>query len=163
MSMNRRSVPRRLGFSSASGFSMIEVLVALVVLAIGLLGFALLQTMNLRFTQSANHRTQAINLSSDLLDQMRANRNDSAWYARTASFTPGSVAPATCSRPTGPVTYVDNVARWKCQVVATLGADAGVVADYDAGVVRLAIDWGDGSWNPDSATNRSVYSVETRL
>ena len=163
MFMNRRRVTRSAGSRTISGFSMIEVLVALVVLAIGLLGFALLQTMNLRFTQSANHRTQAINLASDFLDQMRANRNDGAWYARTASFAPGSVTAATCSRPTGLVTYTDNVARWKCQVVASLGEGASVDADYNNGIVNIAIDWGDGSWNPDAASNTSVYVVETRL
>lgn len=163
MSLIGRRAPRTFGPGCVSGFSMIEVLVALVVLAIGLLGFALLQTMNLRFTQSANHRTHAINLASDLLDQMRANRNDGAWYASTASFAPGSVGPATCSRPIGPVTYADNVARWKCQVVATLGAGAGVSAEYDSGVVSIAIDWGDDNWNPDTAATSSVYSVETRL
>ena len=44
--------------SSVGGFSLLEVLIALVVLGFGLLGYALLQTMNLRFTQSANQRTQ---------------------------------------------------------------------------------------------------------
>lgn len=49
---------------------MIEVLIAIVVMSIGLLGFALLQTMNVRFVQSANFRTQATNLSYELLDQI---------------------------------------------------------------------------------------------
>ena len=70
---NRRAKPMRFG-AHAAGFSMIEVLIALLVLAFGLLGFALLQTLNLRYTQSANTRTQATNLAYDLLDQMRSNR-----------------------------------------------------------------------------------------
>lgn len=90
--MIRRSGYRRLS-RRPSGFSMIEVLVALVILAIGLLGFALLQTMNLRFTQSANYRTQATNLAYDLLDQMRANRFQAVWYggASGASFGAGEI------------------------------------------------------------------------
>lgn len=152
----------RAGRRGAGGFSMIEVLVALVVLAIGLLGFALLQTMNLRFTQSANHRTQAINLASDLLDQMRANRNDSAWYV-AAAFDANSVSREVCSRPTGDVEYTDNIARWQCQVVATLGEGASVQTDYDAGLVTIAISWSDEHWNPDSSDRSAAYVVETRL
>ena len=40
--------PRRAG--RQSGFSMIEVLIALLVLAFGLLGLAFMQTLNLRYT-----------------------------------------------------------------------------------------------------------------
>ena len=65
--------PRRAG--RQSGFSMIEVLIALLVLAFGLLGLAFMQTLNLRYTKSAQQRTQAVNLASELLDTMRANRS----------------------------------------------------------------------------------------
>jgi type IV pilus assembly protein PilV len=88
----KRKHPRRLR-AAPGGFTLIEVLVAIVVLAFGLLGFALLQTMSVRFTQSANYRTQATNLAYDLIDQMRANRYQAAWYS-TASFSPGTVAVA---------------------------------------------------------------------
>ncbi|KGT84573.1 pilus assembly protein PilV, partial [Xanthomonas vasicola] len=65
--------------SRTKGFSLLEVLIAIVVLAFGLLGFALLQTANVRFVQSSNYRTQATNLAYDLMDQMRSNRFQSAW------------------------------------------------------------------------------------
>ena len=76
--MNRYS--RRPGRGKAAGFSLIEVMVAVLVLGVGLLGFALLQTMSVRFTQSANQRTQATNLAYDMLDQMRANRIAAGQY-----------------------------------------------------------------------------------
>ncbi len=56
-----------------SGFSMIEVLVALLVLAIGLLGLAMLQGQGLKFNTHAYTRTQATTLAYDILDRMRAN------------------------------------------------------------------------------------------
>src|SRR5690554_8062465 len=90
-------LPRR---KLASGFSMIEVLVSLLVLALGLLGFALLQTMNLRYTQSADYRTHATNLAYELADQMRANRLSAADYT-AATFAAGTVAGGNCGRPTG--------------------------------------------------------------
>lgn len=58
----------------ARGFTLIEVLVALLVLSIGLLGFAGLQAASLRFNHSAYMRTQATNLAYDIADRMRANR-----------------------------------------------------------------------------------------
>ena len=71
----------------AKGFSMIEVLIALLILAGGLLGFALLQTMSIRFAQSANYRTHATNLAYGLLDQIRANRTSTGQFL---AITPGS-------------------------------------------------------------------------
>ena len=56
------------------GFTLIEILVAVLVLAIGLLGLAKLQTFALHSNHSANLRTQATLLSYDITDRMRANR-----------------------------------------------------------------------------------------
>lgn len=131
---------RRIG--NAKGFSLIEVLIALLVLAFGLLGFALLQTLNLRYTQSANYRTQATNLAYDLLDQMRANRLTTAAYT-TASFAAGSVSGAGCTRPVAAVTEAQNVARWQCQVVAALGDQAAANVTFAAGVANVTLTWGD--------------------
>ncbi|TWI00214.1 type IV pilus assembly protein PilV [Luteimonas cucumeris] len=124
---------------------MIEVLVTLVVLALGLLGFALLQTMNLRYTQGANHRTQATNLAYDLLDQMRANRLSAAQYTG-ATFAAGSVTPAACSRPVGTVPVAGTggvIERWQCQVVDALGPQASANVTYNNGAVVVTINWGE--------------------
>jgi len=58
---------------TARGFTLIEVLVALVIFAIGLLGLAGLQSQSLKFNYSAFLRTQASFLAYDILDRMRAN------------------------------------------------------------------------------------------
>lgn len=55
------------------GTTLIEVLISLLILAIGLLGMAGLQTVSLRNTQSAYIRTQATLLSSDVVERIRAN------------------------------------------------------------------------------------------
>lgn len=59
---------------SQRGFTLLEVMVAVFVLAIGLLGMAHLQITSLKHNQSAEFRTQAALLSADMLDRMRANR-----------------------------------------------------------------------------------------
>lgn len=61
--------------SRAQGFSLIEVLVALLVLAVGVLGAAALQMNALKYNHAAAVRTQATVLAYDLLDRMRANRD----------------------------------------------------------------------------------------
>ena len=63
------------GNRQAGGFTLVETLVALVVLAIGMLGIAALYVDTLRAGRSALVRTQAVNLASDLADRIRANRN----------------------------------------------------------------------------------------
>ena len=55
------------------GFSLLEVLIAILVLSIGLLGLAQMQSIGLRSTHSAYLRTQATLLAGDILDSMRAN------------------------------------------------------------------------------------------
>lgn len=164
----RRAYGRVLRRSRASGFSMIEVLVSLLVLALGLLGFALLQTMNLRYTQSADYRTHATNLAYDLLDQMRANRHFADQYVG-ASFNPGDVTDTVCSRPTGATASIaahitGNIERWQCQVARTLGptASAGVLYP-NSGDVRVTITWGDQRWDESDPNATTSFVVETRL
>lgn len=150
------------GRRRAGGFSLIEVLIALIVLALGLLGFALLQTMNLRYTQSANYRTQATHLAYDLLDQMRANRFQAVFYSGDAgaSFDAGDVEREQCSRDTGDVTIAGNVARWQCRVVAALGEAASADVTYDDGLVGVTLTWGERvTIGPDTTT----FRVETQL
>jgi type IV pilus assembly protein PilV len=55
------------------GFTLLEVLIALLVLSIGLLGLAALQTTGLRSNQMASMRTTATQLAYDIADRMRAN------------------------------------------------------------------------------------------
>jgi len=59
----------------AGGFTLIEVLVALLVLSIGLLGLAFLQGQGVKFNTDAYNRSQASLLAYDLMDRMRANRD----------------------------------------------------------------------------------------
>lgn len=71
-----------------SGFGLIEVLVALLILAIGLLGMASLQTTGLKMTSGSQNRTQAILLGDDLIERVRANRENIAQYAVDAGDPP---------------------------------------------------------------------------
>ena len=65
------------------GFTLVEVLIALIVLSIGLLGIAAMYVETLRANRSALSRTQAIALASDLADRIRANRVPANNYTGT--------------------------------------------------------------------------------
>ncbi|AZC25997.1 MULTISPECIES: type IV pilus modification protein PilV [Pseudomonas] len=56
-----------------AGTSLVEVLVALSILALGLLGAALVQLKALQYTDSARMSTQASFIAYDMLDRIRAN------------------------------------------------------------------------------------------
>lgn len=146
------------------GFSLVEVMIALLVLALGLLGFALLQTMNLRYTQSADYRTRATDLAAELLDQMRVNKMSANEYP-AASFVAGSVSGANCPRTTSPAMPVTGtnsaISRWQCRVVAALGADASAVVNYNAtsGLASVVINWGER----ESTSPNTSFAVETYL
>ncbi len=58
--------------SASRGFSLIEVMVALVLLAGGLLGVAYMQNFSLRFGQESYHRSQIMVSANELIDGMRA-------------------------------------------------------------------------------------------
>ncbi|MGK0674475.1 MAG: type IV pilus modification protein PilV [Halothiobacillaceae bacterium] len=60
--------------SMQHGVGLIEVLVAVLVLSIGLLGIAALQSNALKNSQSSLARSQAVMLSYFMLDAMRVNR-----------------------------------------------------------------------------------------
>lgn len=60
--------------TAAAGFSLLEVLIALVVLSIGLLGVAAMSIESFRNGQDALLRTRAVNLAADIADTIRTNR-----------------------------------------------------------------------------------------
>lgn len=66
----RHPIPR----PAHAGFSLIEVLVALLVLSIGLLGLAMLQIQGFKLIGNSYLRTQATIAANDIIDRMRANK-----------------------------------------------------------------------------------------
>jgi type IV pilus assembly protein PilV len=64
----------------ANGFTLVEVLIALLVLSIGMLGIAALYLESLRASRAALVRTEAVTLAADIADRIRANRNPAGAY-----------------------------------------------------------------------------------
>ena len=83
---------------TAAGFTLVEVLVALAVLAIGLLGAAALAVDTVQMQNRAALRAQAQRLSADLAERLRSNRAGLLAYVSApavsgciATTTPGVV------------------------------------------------------------------------
>lgn len=102
-----------------SGFTLVEVLVALIVLAIGLLGLAQLQARGLKFNQDAYVRSQATTLAYEIIDRMRSNR------ASVDLYTAGDPG-GTCTPSTSSVTMDLNC--WYDHIRSTLPAGTGAIA-----------------------------------
>jgi len=152
----QRTRARRAG---ERGFSMIEVLIAIVVLAIGLLGFALLQTTTLRYTQSANSRTLATNLGYSLLDQMRTNRLSAAQYTG-AGF--NSLTDTACNPSASTDAVAQGIASWRCQVFNALGPSAAATVTFDAsGQASVQLSWGERS--AIDSENMTTFTASTQL
>ena len=140
-----------------SGFTLIEVLIAMLVLAVGLLGLAGLQATSLRNNQSAYNRSQATQLAYDIADRMRANAAGIASYTAIlpsdATAKPNCLTIAGCS----PADMAENdLYEWNCAVAggcendippisATLPSGEGIEGTIEeaAGVFTITITWDD--------------------
>jgi type IV pilus assembly protein PilV len=67
------------------GFSLIEVLVALIILGVGMLGLGRLFLVTVQANASSTSRTVAVNLVADLADRIRANRTATTAYQSTSA------------------------------------------------------------------------------
>ncbi len=113
--------------NTQAGATLIEVLISLLILAIGLLGMTGLQTVSLRNTQSAYMRTQASLLSNDIVERIRANLQgiEAGSYDGNAG-----AATAACNTIAGCSAVqlaANDVAEWKGALAADLPAGAGTV------------------------------------
>lgn len=140
--MSRRLSRGATSLRTQRGLSLIEVLMAVLVLGLGLLGLAMLQTTNLRLSQSANQRTIATNLSSDLLDDIRSNRLLAAKYSGTY-LASSSAANASCAR-IDKVTPDDRKAAFTCRMREALGESGKAVVEVNPDkTVSIVITWDD--------------------
>lgn len=145
-----------------SGFSLIEVMIAVLILGLGLLGFAMLQTMTVRFTKSAQNRTTATNLAYEVVDMMRTQRTQASYYnaIKKASF--GSVAGGNCARPED-ASPANNITRWKCELRTAFPDGTGDVALAADGQVTVTVEWTDAYWEDNEAHQTASVKVESRI
>ena len=120
-----------------AGFTLVEVLVALVVLSIGLLGVAKLFVVTIQGNASATSRLYAVNLTADLADRIRANRSAGAAYAGTpANYAcSGGALRATLCSPTQMA--ANDLWLWQTQVTSMMPSGATGTVAYVAGGANM--------------------------
>lgn len=140
---------------SNAGFGLIEILVALLVLAIGLLGLASLQTTALTQSSETRSRSQAILLADDMIERIRSNRDAIAAYAVPAAASP------TCNsafKVANANVVTEDIAEWKNSLSCLLPGGNGTV-QINGDVATVGITW---STNTGGASDGSV-TLEARL
>ena len=73
--------------TTSAGFTLIEVLVALLIVALGMLGNAMLQLQGMRNSNDAYLRSQISMIASEIADKVRANRECQDEYASCLLYT----------------------------------------------------------------------------
>lgn len=135
------------------GFTMLEVLVSMIVIALGLLGYAGLQAAALKNSNTAYLRSQATMLSHDIVERMRANR---------AVALAGNYNVAIGSAGGGGGVVGSDLTEWKRNLAQSLPAGDGAVAVAGVGAAQgqaqITIQWDDdGDGTPTS------FIMQTRL
>jgi type IV pilus assembly protein PilV len=141
------------------GFTLLEVLVAVLVLSVGLLGLAGLQAHSLRNNHSAMLRSQAVALGYDMLDRMRSNRVAAlgTGIAYETDYGDAETMPDCTSNCSVAQIAQYDLGSWKAAVSGLPGPGEGRV-EIDNGRATVSIRWTDGANG-----GQSVVTVETLL
>ncbi len=130
---------------SQEGFTLIEVLMAVLVLAIALIGLAGVQLNSLRVNSEAQLRTQATFLAYDIADRMRANASAarSGDYDLAYTAGPSPTAPGNC--PQANVSggmAAEDTAQWLNRIGCLLPSGEGRI-QRNGDVVVVQLRWNE--------------------
>ena len=112
------------------GITLVEVLVTVLILAIGGLGIASMQLAGLQYTNGAYARTQSVILANDMIDRIKSNRESALdddyaipTFGATVNFTT-DCSEAECDK--GELADYDR-ALWLAEVARVLPSGEGTV------------------------------------
>ena len=155
---------------SQRGVGLIEVLVALLVLSLGLLGVAAMQAAALRNNHSAAERSMGAILSQSIIESMRANRVDALSGAYNLALPESG-----CVIPSGGSLAQNDLQSW-LQTMVLRDTDAGVrgvmsssacggINCSNTGLCKIRIRWDDcrGINTPDKPCVSITMTTETQL
>lgn len=139
------------------GFTLIEVLIALVVLAVGLLGMASLMMTSLQSSQGAYQRSQASLLAYDIIERMRANHDqavtsDAYALSETAATTsaPGCVtAEAGCNA--SEQAQLD-LHQWRTALEAGIPGASAIIERTPPNSYEITMSWDEAGESPEATS-----------
>ncbi|MEO7432624.1 MAG: type IV pilus modification protein PilV [Dokdonella sp.] len=146
--------------STSRGFSLLEVLIAILIFSFGMLGLAALQSFSVKSNQSANFRTQATSLAYMIIDRMRANPEAVLQGQYLARYT----LPADCNTapPASPPAAAHDIAVWRQEMCRQLPDGQGDIS-FPGGTVVVAIKWTDSRWALNAADRSKEFFLTTTL
>ena len=149
--------PQHLSPRSATGASLLEVLIAVLVLAVGLLGVAALQAGALRNNQSSYERSEAVIQTYAMFDILRANRD--AALAGSYNLTKWS-----CTKPAAGTRVQNERRAWVETLQSNLGASACATITCAANNCVVGVRWDDSRGTGDhTAAQTHFIETTTRL
>jgi len=137
------------------GTTLLEILVSLVVIALGLLGLASLQAISLKSNNTAYYRSQATILAYDISDRMRANRTVAV---NSASY---NIDFETAASSNTGVAGTD-VNEWKQNIARAIPSGQGKITVLAGGIALIEIRWDSDSNGTIDETDVN-FSTMTRL
>lgn len=152
--------------TSQRGFSMLEILITLVIIATALLGTAGLQIYAMRMGQSGQFRTQAVFLASDLAERMEANKAAAVAGTYVTSNTTPLVTGTDCLTSACDSTSLADydLEQWSTDVTNLLPQPTWTVTRTTAGnpsTYRITLNWVDRSSDKNSHGETFTY-IATR-
>jgi type IV pilus assembly protein PilV len=125
--------------SKATGFTLLEVLIAMCVLAIGLLGLASLQAVSLKNSTDSMRRAMAVNLAYSIVDAMRVNAGSVSNYVGAVEANP------TCNSSTSPTATSGTIAQqdltaWRNNLACTLPQGTGSIT-VNGRNITVTVQW----------------------
>jgi type IV pilus assembly protein PilV len=144
-----------------TGFGLIEILVSILILAIGLLGLAGLQATSINQNHSAYSRSQATQLAYDLADRIRSNSTASGNYITADTSTAVATTCTAASSCTPAEMAESDLYEWNLMLTSTLPLAEADVSQI-SGTYTITINWDD---NRDSLVdgNDPDFQVSFKL
>lgn len=154
-----------MGIKQQNGSSLVEVMVALFVLAIGLLGILAMQSKSMQYNQSAHIYSQAVYLANDIAERIRMNPTQASIYAGTYDGVSQSPSTAcTAGGCDGAALAAWDKVEWNNLVGKILpagGADIELVSG--GGAVKVAVSFDDSRSEGSETAIRKTYALVVGL
>lgn len=135
-----------------AGFSLIEVLITVLIIAIGLMGFGAMMLNSMKNNRLSMQRSLATAYAYDIIDCMRVNRAAALGGNYTVTFG-GTLSGGTVA--------ATDVTAWKAQLAALLPDGKGQISLPGNNVIKVEIQWTETANTGDNATH--TWETETTL
>ena len=138
----------------AAGFSLVEVLIALVIMSVGMLGIAGLYVEGMKAGRTSTFRHHAVTVAGDIADRIRANPRGGVDYEGPGGNNNCVLGNVDCNEAQ---MAANDIALWKAQADAML-PNGTVTITYDDTVTPNTYTIVVG-WSEAGETTPPTYSI----